>query len=349
LLLSLLSHPNISSKADVVHRYDHEIRGATVVRPIIGASGDAPADGVVLAEPGADSGIAIGIGVNPWFGLHDPEAMAHAVIDEAIRNVVAVGADPDRIALLDNFSWGDPLRPATLGQLVAAVEGCCAAARMYRAPFVSGKDSLNNEYTGDDGRRHAVPPTLVITAVGHVPNVARCVTPDLREAGNHLLLLGTTDVEFAGSHLDVIHGTPPEPGVVPAPDPDAPERYQRLHEAINAGLVQSCHDLSEGGLAVALAEMCIAGRLGASIHTLPHDDPHAALFAESVGRLVVEVRPDQVAAFTRVMNDRVLPIGVVGDAGALELPGVAPIPLSHLVDAFTPRTRSRRRPAGDRA
>ena len=110
--------------------------------------------------------------------------MAYAVVDEAIRNVVAVGADPDRVALLDNFSWGDPRRPSTLGELVAAVDGCCAAARMYNAPFVSGKDSLNNEYVGADGQRHAVPPTLVITAVAHVPDADHCVTPDLAEPGN---------------------------------------------------------------------------------------------------------------------------------------------------------------------
>ena len=131
-LLALLAHPNIASKADTIHRYDHEILGATVVRPLVGAAADGPADGVVLADPDGREGIAIGIGVNPWYGLHDPEAMAFAVIDEAIRNVVAVGADPDRVALLDNFSWGDPRRPSTLGELVAAVDGCCAAAAHVR-------------------------------------------------------------------------------------------------------------------------------------------------------------------------------------------------------------------------
>ena len=120
-----------------------------------------------------------------------------------MRNVVAVGADPDRVALLDNFSWGDPRRPSTLGELVMAVEGCCGAARMYNAPFVSGKDSLNNEYVGSDGQRHAVPPTLVITAIAHVPDADHCVTPDLAEPGNVLLLIGETDTEFAGSHLDM--------------------------------------------------------------------------------------------------------------------------------------------------
>jgi phosphoribosylformylglycinamidine synthase II len=333
-LLALLSHPNIASKATTIHRYDHEILGSTVVRPLIGAASDGPADGVVLAEPLAKHGIAIGIGVNPWFGQHDPEAMAYAVVDEAIRNVVAVGADPDKIALLDNFSWGDPRRESTLGELAAAVEGCCAAAYMYNAPFVSGKDSLNNEYIGTDGERHAVPPTLVITAVAHVPDADRCITPDLVEPGNLLMLIGHTSSEFAGSHLDKVLGEPPKPGVAPAPDPDAPTHYRHLHAAMQAGLVISCHDLSEGGLAVALAEMCLAGRLGASIDTLPHDDHATSLFSESMGRLIVEIEPRSAAAFMRVMDDQCLRIGEVSESGMLSLPGVEPILVSDLADAF---------------
>jgi len=333
-LLALLRHPNIASKAATIHRYDHEILGSTVVRPLVGAAGDGPADGVVIAEPGAREGFAVGIGVNPWLGLHDPEAMAHAVVDEAIRNVVAVGADPDLVALLDNFSWGDPRRESTLGDLVAAVDGCCAAARMYRAPFVSGKDSLNNEYVGADGQRHAVPPTLVITAVAHVPDADECITPDLSEPGNVLLLVGQTDTEFAGSHLDLVLGAPGDVGVAPSPDPDAPDSYRQLHAAMRAGLVESCHDVSEGGLAVALAEMCIAGRLGAVVESLPHDDLATALFAESVGRLVVEVAPKRVAAFMTVMGDRALRLGVVTADAVLTVPGLGAIDVADLADAF---------------
>ncbi len=333
-LLELLAHPNIASKAATIHRYDHEILGATVVRPLVGAAGDGPADGVVLASPLAHEGIAIGIGVNPWYGLHDPEAMAYAVVDEAMRNIVAVGADPDRVALLDNFSWGDPRRPSTLGELVVAVEGCCGAARMYGAPFVSGKDSLNNEYIGSDGQRHAVPPTLVITAIAHVPDADHCITPDLAEPGNVLLLVGDTDAEFAGSHLDLLRGAPKNPGVAPSPVPEAPADYRHLHAAMRAGLVESCHDVSEGGLAVALAEMCIAGRLGANIDTLPHDDLATALFAESCGRLVVEVQPQKVVAFTKVMEARALRLGTVTDDSTLSIVGTSPVAVQSLVAAF---------------
>jgi phosphoribosylformylglycinamidine synthase len=333
-LLSLLSHLNIASKADTIHRYDHEILGATAVRPLVGRMSDAPADGVVIAEPTDTAGFAIGIGVNPWWGMHDPEAMAYGAVDEAMRNVVAVGADPDQVALLDNFSWGDPRRPSTLGELVAAVDGCCAAAMAYRAPFVSGKDSLNNEYTGSDGERHSVPPTLVITAIAHVPDADQCVTPVLSQPGNALVLLGTTSREFAGSHLDLVNGAPDELGPVPAPDPDAPVRYRHLHQAMLEGLVWSCHDVSEGGLAVALAEMCIAGRLGAEITALPHEDKVAALFAESQSRLIVEIAQTDLERFGDVMHDKMLVLGKVTEDQYLILPGVEPIDVEDLADAF---------------
>ena len=333
-LLQLLSHRNIASKESTIHRYDHEILGATAVRPLLGVVHDAPADGVVIADPTDTAGFAIGIGVNPWWGLHDPEAMAYGAVDEAIRNVVAVGADPDQVALLDNFAWGDPRRESTLGELVAAVEGCCAASMAYRAPFVSGKDSLNNEYTGTDGQRHAVPPTLVVTAVAHVPDADRCVTPVLVQPGNLIVLLGTTSREFAGSHLDLVYGTPSDPGGVPAPDPDAPSRYRHLHAAMKEGLVWSCHDLSEGGLAVALAEMCIAGRLGVDVTELPHDQLSAALFAESQSRLLVEVAPSDLDRFRTVMHESVLVLGRITDDDHLTFPGVDPIHIEDLVDAF---------------
>lgn len=336
-VLALLRHPNIASKAATIHRYDHEILGSTVVRPLIGAASDGPADGVVLAKPTDHHGIAIGIGVNPWHGLHDPEGMAFNAVDEAVRNVVAVGADPDQIALLDNFSWGDPRRESTLGDLVAAVDGCCAAAFMFNAPFVSGKDSLNNEYVGADGERHAVPPTLVITAVGHVPDADRCVTPDLLAPGNVLMLIGSTETEFAGSHLDLVQGEPDDAGVAPAPDPDAALHYRHLHAAMQAGLIVSCHDVSEGGLAIALAEMCIAGRLGADIEDLPHEDLVTSLFSESAGRLIVEVEERSVPAFMRIMDDDVFHLGRVSDSSALSLPGVTSIPVSDLADAFNSR------------
>jgi phosphoribosylformylglycinamidine synthase len=160
------------------------------------------------------------------------------------------------------------------------------------------------------------------------------VTPDLAEAGNVLILIGQTDTEFAGSHLDLVQGAPRNAGVAPAPDPDAPETYRHLHAAMRGGLVVACHDISEGGLAVAVAEMCIAGRLGARIDTLPHDDLVTALFSESSGRLIVEVRPRSVDAFMKIMDRSAARLGVVTDDSLLSIHGIEPIAVGDLVNAF---------------
>ena len=315
-LKKLLQHPNIASKAAVIHRYDHEIRGATVVRPLVGARSDGHADGVVLAEPLDAHGLAIGIGVNPWFGELDPERMALSVVDEAIRNVVAVGADPANVALLDNFSWGDPRRETTLGHLVAAVAGCCTASRVFSAPFVSGKDSLNNEYLGSDGERHSVPPTLVITAVAHVPDVSKTVTPDLKNENNVLLVLGHTSCEFGASHLEKVMNISCG-GTVPDFDLTAPMRYHALHRAIQSGLIESCHDISEGGIAVAVSEMAIGGCLGVDMTACDTAGDVSWLFSESNGRFIVEVTPQNVPEVLSRFRDAASLLGSVTERDAL--------------------------------
>lgn len=337
MLCALLAHPTIASKADVVRCYDYEVRGATAVRPLIGGHLDGHSDAAVLVEPGQTHGLAVGIGVNPWFGMRDPQRMAEAVVDEAIRNVVAVGADPTRIALLDNFAWADPRNPTTMGSLAAAVDGCCAAAERYRAPFVSGKDSLRNVYRAADGRVHEVPPTLVITAVAAIPDVAATVTAAATRAGNRLLLVGTTQPEFGGSHAALIgapgtvagrvHSAHQHDGVVPAPDLAAPARYRAVHAAIRMGLVAACHDLSEGGLAVAVAEMCLAGHLGADLDPVP--EPAIHLFSESTGRLLLEVAPDDVVAVQNLLADAV-PVGTLTEQPRLTLPDGTAIDLAVL-------------------
>jgi phosphoribosylformylglycinamidine synthase len=335
-VLALLAHPNIASKAAIVRRYDHEILGATVVRPLLGAGGDGPADGVVLVDPAATDGIAIGIGVNPWYGVHDPERMAWAVVDEAMRNVVVAGGDPSAVALMDNFSWGNPTRPSTLGELVVAVRACCDAAHFFRAPFVSGKDSLNNEYLTADGTRHAIPPTLVITAVAPVRDVEAVMTPDLHQPGDVLVLLGRSLAEFGGSHLSMVTGMPThDAGPVPSPDPLAPQRYRQLHAAIGAGLVRAAHDCSEGGLAVAVAEMAIGGRLGVRLDLAGvHSDPTVALFSESSGRIVCAVTTESVADLTSRFGSDATVIGVVTDDGQFAAGDIL-LSVDSLVGAFT--------------
>jgi phosphoribosylformylglycinamidine synthase len=336
-LLALLAHPSLRSNADVVRGYDHEVLGATVGRPYAGAADDGPADAAVLRPGGPDSlaGAAVGIGVNARYGMYDAYRMACAVVDEAIRNVVAVGADPTRVALLDNFSWGDPGDPQVLGALVAAVEGCVDAAEAHRAPFVSGKDSLHNVYATPDGERRSVPPTLVITAVGRVPDVAQRVGSDLLHAGDAIYLVGPTRDELRGSHLDLVLDID-GPGDVPAPDPTAPARYRRLHRAMRDGLAAACHDLSEGGLAVAAAEMAIAGRLGLDLTV--SGDPLVALFSESLGRFLVEVRPEHVDAFEAALEGEATAIGTVTAAARLRISvactTVVDLPLAEVLGAW---------------
>jgi phosphoribosylformylglycinamidine synthase subunit PurSL len=303
IMLDLLAHPNIASKASVIRIYDHEVQGGTVVKPLTGAQDDGPSDACVLKPLGAKgrAGVAIASGINAEYGKRDAYSMAMSVMDEAIRNAVAVGADPDRIAILDNFCWGDPLRPETLGSLVEACRGCREAALMYNTPFISGKDSLNNEYLGTDGQRHAIPPTLLISSIGVMQDVADAVTMDLKAAGSALYLLGDFRPVFGGSHFDLVTGrasAEPVPGVPAA----ARSLYQGLHRAIVDHLVSACHDLSEGGLGVSAAEMCMAGRLGLDLD-LPDGDACRVLFGESNGCLLVEVDPGRILEFEAALSD----------------------------------------------
>lgn len=316
VLLQLLADPSLRSNEDVVRGYDHEIGGRTVGRPYAGALDDGPSDAAVVVpmnSKGID-GLAIGIGVNVCLGDLDAKLMAEAVIDEAIRNVVATGADPTRICLLDNFSWGNPRRPSTLGKLVAAIEGCCEAATRHGAPFVSGKDSLNNEYLGSDGQRHSVPPTLVITAFGTIPDVHgrnHRLTSDLKAPGNRLILIGNTKDELRGSRLDSVLGIDAA-GNLPTVDHDAPKRYRTFHIAASDGLFVSAHDCSDGGLAVTLAEMAIAGRLGvAHDFGAVHADDTVSWFSESLSRIVVEVEPANIERVLTMFAGSAVVVGTV--------------------------------------
>ncbi len=261
-LLQLLAHPNIASKEPIVRTYDHLVQGRTVQGPLGGVGGDGPTDGAVLhLRPARPEAIALGLGVNPRYGLIDPYWMALAACDEAVRNVVAVGGNPDRIALLDNFCWGDPRHADRLGGLVRATAGCHDAAVAWGMPFISGKDSLNNEYRDAAGARVPIPPTLLISALAVLDDVRWTTTADLKAAGNQLYIVGLTKAELGGSHRNALLGA--VGADVPRVDLAAARAvFRALHAAIRAGLVQSCHDLSEGGLGVALAELAIGGECG---------------------------------------------------------------------------------------
>jgi phosphoribosylformylglycinamidine synthase subunit PurSL len=326
-LLAVLAHWDVCSKEWIIRQYDHEVQGSTAIRPLVGANDDGPGDAaVVMPVRGSTRALAVGCGINPRYGKTDPYQMAACAIDEAIRNCIAVGASPDRIALLDNFCWGNTERPETLGSLVLAARACHDLALAYGTPFISGKDSLNNEYQ-HDGRSLAIPPTLLISAIGQVPDVRSCVTMDLKEPGNILVLVGTTGLDLGGSLWSEVHKR--NGGRVPRVDlKTAPRIFAAVHAAICRRLVRSCHDLSEGGLAVALAEMAFAGGLGASVSLcdVPHE-PDAAtdfalLFSESPTRFILETRREWLTELSQILTG--LPLGRLGEVtskGGIETAG----------------------------
>ncbi|MEM2688741.1 MAG: phosphoribosylformylglycinamidine synthase subunit PurL, partial [Candidatus Bathyarchaeia archaeon] len=286
VLMRLLASPNIASRENVVRTYDHEVKGNTVLKPLHGEVGG-PSDAAVL-KPLKDSwrGLAVSCGMNPNYGKIDPYWMAASAIDEAIRNNVAVGGR--RIALLDNFTWGNPEKPDRLGSLVRACEACYRFAKAFRAPFISGKDSLYNESPAGP-----VTPTLLITAVGIVPDIRITVSLDVKAPGNSIYLVGKTYHELGGSEYYRLMGflgkTVPRVRSV-----QARKAFRAVTRTIDLGLVSACHDLSEGGLAVAAAEMAISGGYGLELdlRLVPAEKVRRndfLLFSESNSRFLVEV------------------------------------------------------------
>jgi phosphoribosylformylglycinamidine (FGAM) synthase-like enzyme len=315
-LLSILGSYNVASKEWVIRQYDHEVQGGSVIKPLTGVINDGPGDAAVIRPKyDSDKGLAIACGMNPCYGDIDPYWMALAGIDEAIRNLICVGANPQRIALLDNFCWGDCTKPETLGTLVRAAQACYDGAIAYDAPFISGKDSLNNEFRRDDGSRVSIPSTLLISAISIIDDVDKCVTMDVKKAGNLLFIVGLTKDELAGSHYSLLKSI--STGNIPKTDfKTAPKIARRIADAIAKGLVASCHDCSEGGLAAALAEMAFAGGLGieADLRGLPTDpdctEVDGQLFSESTSRYIVEVEPEKYGDFAKLMLG--LPFGQIG-------------------------------------
>ena len=315
-LLQILSSYNVASKEWVIRQYDHEVQGNSVVKPLTGVNNDGPSDAAVIKPKfSSDKGIAISCGMNPMYGDIDPYWMALAGIDEAIRNLICVGGRVDRIAMLDNFCWGDCTRPETLGALVRSAQACYDGAIAFEAPFISGKDSLNNEFSCEDGTTICIPSTLLISAISIVDDISKCVTMDAKQASNLLFIVGETKNELGGSHYYKIHG---QLGAnVPKVNLEtAPKIAEKISTAITQGLIVSCHDCSEGGLAVALAEMAFAGGLGieADLRGLPKSDDcsraDTQLFSESNSRFIVEVQPENYDAFASLCLN--LPFGQIG-------------------------------------
>ncbi len=318
-LRDILTAWNVCSKEWVIRQYDHEVQGTSVLKPLQGVENDGPGDACVIAPVfGSRRGLIVSNGINPRYGDLDPYQMAANAIDEAVRQVIAVGGNLDELALLDNFCWGNTNMPDRLGSLVLASQACYDIAKVYGTPFVSGKDSLNNEFRVGD-RTIVIPPTLLISAIAVMDDVTKAISMDAKTPGNLIYAVGQTRCEMGGSHYYMLHD---EIGVqVPVVRPEeALAIFTALSNATAAGLVRSCHDCSEGGIGVAAAEMAFAGGLGMrlGLSAVPRADDadrdDVILFSESPSRFIVEVAPDRQKDFENAMAG--VPAAVLGEVCA---------------------------------
>ena len=320
-LLEVLSSANVASKECVIRTYDHEVKGNTILKPLQGKYGG-PNDAAVI-KPLTDSwrGVVISCGMNPNYGKIDPYWMAASAIDEAIRNNVSVGGR--RISLLDNFTWGSPEKPDRLGGLTRACKACYDFAKAFGTPFISGKDSLYNE-----SPLGPVTPTLLITAIGIIPDVRKTVSVDVKKPGNMIYLVGQTYPELGGSEYYRLKGyvgkTVPKVRIE-----QARKTMNSITNAIDSGYVKSCHDLSEGGLAVAAAEMALSGGYGIELNlkNVPKSNDlrrnDHVLFSESNSRFLVEVAEKNREDFEKLMEGNIFSaVGRVKKRDILSVNGI---------------------------
>ncbi len=334
VLLAMLGCLDICSKEYWVRQYDHEVQGGSVVKPLCGEQADGPSDASVV-RPVLESmrGVAVGHGICPRYSDIDSYHMAACAADEAMRNIVATGADPNNVAALDNFCWCDPVQSKTnpdgrhkLAQLVRASRALYDVCVSYGMPLVSGKDSMKNDYSIGN-TKISIPPTLLVTVVGQLEDSNLAITMDVKRAGDVVYLMGDTHPDMGASqylaHLGIEGGSVPK---LRSPDV-AIRSYRWLHRAIRGKLVASCHDLSDGGLGVALAESAFAGGLGMVIdlravkkHDIDGDD--VLLFSETPGRILVSVPQNCARAFEIVMGDLIAKLGYVSDDKQLSITGL---------------------------
>ncbi|MEM2963647.1 MAG: AIR synthase-related protein [Candidatus Anstonellales archaeon] len=332
-LLELLSSYNICSKEYVIRQYDHEVGGGLCIKPLTGAENDGPSDaGVIKPLLNEKAGLVVGNGICPRYSDIDPYWMAACAFDEAIRNVVATGADPSRIAILDNFCWPDPVESEEnpdgkekLGALVRACKALYDCVIAYSAPCISGKDSMKNDFLVGK-KRISIPPTLLFTSIGFIPDVEKAITIDFKSSGNPIYLLGQTKDELGSSQYFSLKGV--FGGTVPRTDAKKfSNQYFLLYKAICSGSVLSSHDCSDGGLGVTLSESAFSGKIGAEVDLRRinykgqmRDD--YILFSESAGRILIEVKKGKEKEFERIMGKSVSCIGTTTSQPQLKIRGL---------------------------
>jgi len=337
ILTTILSSPNISSKESLVRRYDHEVQSATHIKPFVGTTQQGPSDsGVIWLYPhggSKDSAISIGCGLNPRLSLYDPYLMAQASVDEAIRNVVVTGGDLEYLCLLDNFCWPDPLEDSKtergdykLGQLVRACQGLSDICSDYSTPLVSGKDSMKNDYSGksydNQNIKISILPTLLVTAMSKC-NINHTVTSDFKNAGDYIYLIGKNSLGLFGSELvENFELNSQEASFPPAINTSLNyQLYKQYHQAVKSNLIKSAHDISDGGLSVALCESMIGGDLGANINLLMDKNTFInLLYSEATGRFLISVDQNDKEKFEKYFpQTEIILLGKVSTSKSLQI------------------------------
>jgi len=321
-LEEMLSRLNICSKEYVVRQYDHEVQGGSVVKPLVGEFCDGPSDaGVIRPVLESLQGVVVSNGIAPRYSDIDTYHMTACALDEGLRNYVCAGGNPDRWACLDNFCWCDPVKSERnpdgehkLAQLVRSNRALYDYTRIYRCPLISGKDSMKNDYIGPDVKI-SIPPTILVSVIGRIDDITKAVTMDAKRAGDIVYLLGVTRKELGGSEFFASFGI--TGSSVPKVDAqEALARYRKLHGAMGRSLIASAHDLSDGGLAVALAEKAFAGNLGLSIdlgavRTEGELTDTETLYSETQSRILVTVSPGHAPEIEAIFGDDASRIGTV--------------------------------------
>jgi phosphoribosylformylglycinamidine synthase len=323
VLKKALADLNVCSKEWIIRQYDHEVLGQTIVKPLQGNNIEisGPGDAAVIFPhaviKGTKKGIVLSNGLNPAYGKINTYKMASSAIEEALRNAVCVGGNIEKLAILDNFCWGNPNKPEILGSLVHSAIACYDMSKAFSVPFISGKDSLHNEYS-IGAKKFSIPPSLLISAVGIIENITNTVTMPFKENGNKIYVLGITRNELGGSIISKIKNI--KSGIVPNVYPKESMPIMKcIYKAISKGLIETCHDSSEGGLAVAISEMSFAAGKGASINvdsikTTDNMSVAETLFSESNGRFIVEVNPNNENKFKEIFKGlSVSEIGYITD------------------------------------
>ncbi|MEO0096612.1 MAG: AIR synthase-related protein, partial [candidate division WOR-3 bacterium] len=313
LLINILKNENIASKEWIIRQYDLEVQGRTVLKPLLEGS---PSDGVVLKPlREKDIGIAVACGINPSYGEISPYWMAASVVDEALRNITCCGGDINKTGILDNFCFANPEREEVMGDIVETCFGAYFAAKGYGVPFISGKDSLYNEFKS--GKRIiAIPPTLLISAISLIPNINKTLTSYFKKPKSKIVLIGETYNEMGGSIYFSLFNK--NFGKVPKVNPEKGKRImEKIFQAINQGLIISIHDLSDGGLGTALSEMTFTNNLGCKIDlekVLLGEDikrPDIILFSESNTRFLCEIEDNRIEEFLDLMAD--IKLAIIGE------------------------------------